>query len=226
MAVLAVAVHDSSASPPAPAAAVAGRIDRVSQSRAVIDGGVTGGLRAARPVAARPAGAVPVPTPPVVGPVLAASPPQSITIPKIGVRTGFVGLGLAADDTVEVPKRYDIAGWYTGSPTPGQLGPAIVLGHVDSTRGPGVFYRLGELAPGDRVQIGRRDGSTASFEVTGVRRYSKTAFPTIAVYGNTDHAALRLITCGGAFDRKTGHYADNTIAFARLVASSGAISAS
>ncbi|MGH9099930.1 MAG: sortase domain-containing protein, partial [Acidimicrobiales bacterium] len=112
---------------------------------------------------------------------------------------------------------YNEAAWYEYSPTPGQLGPAVIEGHIDSAaEGPSVFFDLGALVPGDHVDVARADGTVAVFTVTGVREYPKTSFPTTAVYGNTDFAALRLITCGGAFDYATGHYLDNTIVFASL----------
>ncbi len=104
------------------------------------------------------------------------------------------------------------------SPTPGSLGPSIIVGHVDSAKGgPSVFFRLGELRAKDSVTITRVDGSVATFSVTAVRRYPKDAFPTRLVYGNTADSALRLLTCGGPFDEKTGHFRDNIIAFATLV---------
>ena len=154
--------------------------------------------------------------------VMPRSKPVSLVIPSIGVRSSLLSLGVNADDTVEVPSgtSYDEAGWYRFSPTPGSLGPAVILGHVDSgARGASVFFKLGRLKPGDRVLVTRRDGSVAVFEVTGVRRYPKARFPTRLVYGNTDHPALRLITCGGSFDAATGHYVDNVVVFASLVGS-------
>jgi sortase (surface protein transpeptidase) len=127
-----------------------------------------------------------------------------------------------ADGTVQVPSgtSYDEAGWYKFSPAPGSLGPAVILGHVDSgARGASVFYKLGSLRPGNTVMVTRRDGSIAVFDVTGIRRYPKERFPTQLVYGDTDEAALRLITCGSSFDFSTGHYVDNIVVFATLVGS-------
>jgi sortase (surface protein transpeptidase) len=130
-------------------------------------------------------------------------------------------LGQAADGTLAVPPpgpHYDQAGWYRYSPTPGALGPAVIVGHIDSARsGPSVFFRLGELRPHDTIEVARADGSVAVFGVDDVRRFRKTDFPTGLVYGNTDHAALRLITCGGPFDDGTGHYLDNVIVTASLL---------
>jgi Sortase domain len=155
------------------------------------------------------------------GSVMSRSRPVSIDIPSIGVRSSLLSLGVNADKTVQVPSGagYDQAGWYRYSPTPGSLGPAVILGHVSGTRGASVFYELGRLRPGDRVRVTRRDGSVAIFEVARVRRYPKDRFPTQLVYGNTDHPALRLITCGGLFDSTTGHFVDNVVVFASLVGS-------
>lgn len=129
-------------------------------------------------------------------------------------------LGLTADDALEVPApgpHYNEAAWYRYSPTPGSLGPAVLLGHVDSaTDGPSVFFRLGELRPGDRVSITRADDSIAVFIVDEVHRYAKNNFPTELVYGDINHAGLRILTCGGAFDETTGHYLDNIVVFASL----------
>lgn len=161
---------------------------------------------------------------PVVGPVLRRSVPRRISIPAIHVSSGVQRLGLAPDGTLAVPKpgpHYNEAAWYDGSPTPGQEGPAIMEGHVDSVaQGPSVFFRLGALRPGDHVYVTRADRSVAAFTVNGVRRYPKNAFPTSLVYGNTNHAALRLITCGGSFDGATGHYRDDIVVFAHLTGSS------
>ena len=155
---------------------------------------------------------------PDLGPVLTASPPVAIDIPSIGVRTSnFVDLGLAADGSLQVPRDFASVGWYTGGPSPGELGPAILGGHVDSHNGPAIFYRLGALRPEARVTISRKDGSTATFSVDRVQRFPKDRFPTALVYGSTNRAELRLITCGGSFDRKSGHYVDNVVAFAHLV---------
>jgi sortase (surface protein transpeptidase) len=141
-------------------------------------------------------------------------------IPSIGVHSELQSLGLTDDGALEVPAGalYDQAAWYRHSPTPGSLGPAIVLGHVDSAaNGPSVFFRLGELRPGDLVIVDREDGSTATFAVDEVHSYAKDDFPTKVVYGDIDHAGLRILTCGGAFDDSTGHYLDNVVVFASLL---------
>jgi hypothetical protein len=164
-----------------------------------------------------------VTVPKVVGPVLPASKPVAMDIPAIGVRSVVQYLGLTAQHTLQVPApgpHYNEAAWYKYSSTPGALGPAVISGHVDSAaQGPSVFYKLGELRRGDKVLVTRADDLVAVFRVDGVRRYPKDHFPTRLVYGNTDHAALRLITCGGSFDSSTGHYLDNIVVFASLVGS-------
>ena len=148
--------------------------------------------------------------------VLPRSEPVRLRIPSIGVETALVRLGLDAASALEAPADFAVAGWFIHAPTPGELGPAIIAGHVDSKRGPAVFFRLHRLVPGDEIRVERADGRTAVFRVVAVERHAKEAFPTAAVYGDTDHAALRLITCGGAFDRASDHYRENLIVFARL----------
>lgn len=147
------------------------------------------------------------------GVVLPASHPVAVAIPKIGVRSRLVDLG-KTDGKMDVPKPA-VAGWYTGGPTPGALGPAVIAGHV-TWNGPAVFYRLGRMRPGDQVMVTRKDGKTAVFTVTRVARFSKSRFPSEAVYGPIDHAGLRLITCGGTYDRARRKYLDNVIVFAKL----------
>jgi sortase (surface protein transpeptidase) len=142
------------------------------------------------------------------------SKPVSLTIPSIGVQTGLVHLGLTASGALQVPPTTTVAGWYTGSPPPGAVGSAVIAGHIDSVAGPGVFYHLSSLRPGDRVYVRRADGSLAVFRVTVVRSYLKDAFPTGDVYGPVPDAELRLITCGGTFDYATGHYVSNTVVYA------------
>lgn len=160
----------------------------------------------AAPVGAEPTGTV--------------AAPVSMAIPSIGVRSDLLRLGVNGDGTVEVPPLTpdDQAGWYQRGPAPGAVGPAVVLGHVDSAEwGPGVFFDLGALRPGDEITVTREDGSVAVFAVDRVERHRKDDFPTIEVYGNTDDAQLRLITCGGAFDPDARSYEDNVVAFASLV---------
>ena len=161
--------------------------------------------------------------PEVTGPVLPSSKPVSVEIPAIDVRSSLQYLGLTDEHTLEVPApgpMYDIAAWYKYSSTPGELGPSVIYGHVDSAaQGPSVFFDLGDVEPGDKVLVERHDGVVAVFRVDGVRSYPKERFPTRQVYGKTDHAALRLITCGGPFDEGTGHYLENIVVFASLVGS-------
>jgi len=205
-----------------PAAAIA-----LAAGLAVIAGGTAGLLltrhatAAIRPVAAG-AAALPAPTGPIVAPPPSAAPrpaaaPVSLTIPLIGVQTRLVRLGLAADGELQVPSSTSVAGWYTGSPRPGAVGSAIVVGHIDSLTGPGVFYRLSELTAGDKVYIRRADGTLVEFRVTSVQTYLKDRFPTEDVYGPVPDPELRLITCGGAFDAATGHYLSNIVVYATEV---------
>jgi sortase (surface protein transpeptidase) len=157
----------------------------------------------------------------VVGPVMPTSKPVSLAIPAISVQSSLISLGQTAQGSLEVPAPgpdYNKAGWYRYSPTPGSLGPAVIAGHVDSkAEGRSVFYDLGDLHPRDKVLITRADGKVATFAVDDVKRFHKSQFPSALVYGNTDHAALRLITCGGPFDRDTGSYRDNIVVMASLV---------
>jgi len=153
----------------------------------------------------------------VAAPVMAASPPVRVQIPAIGVDSGLMDLGLQDDGTLEVPATGFPAGWFTGAPTPGEQGPAVIAGHVDWGGVPGVFYDLRDVVAGDEITVSRADGSTAVFRVAEVGRYDKDAFPTAAVYGDLDHAGLRVITCGGEFDHAAQSYEDNTVVFADLV---------
>ena len=146
--------------------------------------------------------------------------PVSLAIPAIDVQTDLMPLGLNGDGTVEVPplQEDDEAGWYEPGPEPGAVGPAVVLGHVDSAEwGPGVFFDLGAMGQGDEISVTRADGTVAVFAVDRVERHPKDEFPTIEVYGNTDDPQLRLITCGGDFDSGARSYEDNVIVFATLV---------
>ena len=139
--------------------------------------------------------------------------PLSITIPDIGVASPLVATGVLPDGTVDVPADAGIAGWFTGGPRPGEQGPAVIMGHVDSRRtGPGVFFRLAELPIGAVVVVDTTTGPQR-FVTREVSRFPKDEFPTDLVYGAEAGATLRLVTCGGSFDRSTGHYRDNVIAF-------------
>ena len=166
--------------------------------------------------------ALPAPTGPIVAPPPPADPrpvprPVSLTIPLIGVSTRLITLGLTGSGALAVPSSTAVAGWYTGSPKPGAIGSAIIVGHIDSLTGPGVFYRLPQLRPGDKVYVKRADGTLVEFRVTSVQTYLKDRFPTQAVYGPTPDPELRLITCGGAFDYASGHYLNNIVVYATEV---------
>jgi hypothetical protein len=148
--------------------------------------------------------------------------PVSIEIPAIGVHSALLHLGVKPDGTMQVPplQRASLAAWYKYSVTPGQIGTSVIEGHVDNKRGPAVFFRLGALRPGDLVNVRLADGITAVFRVTGVRQYLKSKFPAKAVYRDaTRFAALRLITCSGAFDYATSQYLSSTVVYAFLVSS-------
>ena len=171
-----------------------------------------------------PADVPPVTAPaadPGVPPAMARSAPVRLQVPSIGVDSSLMELGLNRDGTMQVPPTGFPAGWYTGSPSPGELGPAILAGHVDWARSPGVFFDLRRVAPGDEVHVSRQDGTTAVFRVTRVEAFAKDEFPTATVYGDIDHSGLRLITCGGVFDRKARSYVDNLVVFAELVVARG-----
>jgi len=152
-------------------------------------------------------------------PALRSSPPVSVTIPAIGVRSQLLHLGLNRDGTIQVPSlttSADEAAWYKYSVTPGQTGTAVIEGHVDSYQGPAVFFRLGALRPGNQIDVTLADGTTAVFRVTGVREYAKAKFPVKTIFGPADYAALRVITCGGDFDTVSGHYLSSVVVFATL----------
>lgn len=156
------------------------------------------------------------PLPPTPDVVPDGDLPASVQIPSIRAASTLVQLGTAADGTLEVPTDYAQAGWYDEGPAPGERGPAVIAGHVDSRSGPAVFYRLRELKAGDVVTVRQRDGDIVRFTVTRVEQYAKDAFPTARVYGPAAGPVLRLITCGGSFDRSTGHYRDNLVVYANL----------
>lgn len=142
--------------------------------------------------------------------------PVSVRLPSIGVSSDLQRLGRDADGAIEVPDDWQQAGWYRQGPRPGQAGPAVILGHVDSRTGPAVFYRLHELRAGDEVHIDRADGTTVTFVVERIEQHAKTRFPTHDVYLPTLRPALRLVTCGGPFDTASRHYRDNVVVFAGL----------
>src|SRR4051812_8724380 len=168
------------------------------------------------PPAPRPAG--PPPAPPAAHATHPArvARPVRVRIPAIGVDAPLVSLGLDASGALEPPRGFREAGWWAGGARPGERGPAVIAGHVDSKTGPAVFFRLDRLRARDPIVIVRRGGSRVRFLVQRVARYRKAAFPTAAVYGPTRGSTLRLITCSGAFDSASGHYLDNTVVYARL----------
>ena len=149
----------------------------------------------------------------------AVAPPVSVSIPAVDIRSRLIRLGLTKDRELEVPTDYGLAGWFTGGPRPGEKGPAVIAGHVDSRTGPAVFYRLRDLRPGDRIVVQRQDGTAATFAVTAVAQYPKDSFPTSDVYGPVPQPELRLITCGGSFDRQQSSYRANLVVSATLTAS-------
>jgi hypothetical protein len=137
--------------------------------------------------------------------------PVRLRVPSLGIDTGLQRLGLAADGTIAAPTRWDVAGWYDKGPRPGQPGPAVIVGHVDSRTGPAVFFRLAQASPGAAVLVDRADGSSVHFRVAGRQQVAKSAFPADLVYSPQLATVLRLVTCGGAFDPVTRHYRDNII---------------
>ena len=164
-----------------------------------------------------PRHAEPVPPTRATGAV-SSGRPVSIQIPAIGVDARVVAVGLGPDRSVEVP-AVDLAGWYEPGPRPGEAGPAVIVGHVDSRRAPAVFFRLGQLRRGDRIVVGRARGGARSFAVERVERQPKQVLPVARIWNPTRRPVLRLITCGGSFDRATGHYRDNLIVYAGLAKS-------
>lgn len=150
---------------------------------------------------------------------MARAEPAEVRIPRIGVNAKIMNIGVDAEGVLEVPplEEAHLAGWYRLGPSPGEVGNAVVVGHVDSyTNGPAVFFELGALLPGDIIEISRKDGSVARFVVDGVTSYPKSAFPSDLVYGPSPQAGLRLVTCGGEFDKKNREYRDNVVVFATL----------
>src|SRR5215467_4489235 len=139
--------------------------------------------------------------------------PVSLVIPAIAVRTSLIKLGRTSQGTLQVPTSTSVAGWYTASPRPGEVGSAIIAGHIDSEAGPGVFFRLRLLRPGNLVYVRRADGTLAVFRVYAEHMYVKAEFPTQQVYGPEPDAELHLITCGGVFDSATGHYLSNVVVY-------------
>ncbi|HEY1761488.1 MAG TPA: sortase [Acidimicrobiales bacterium] len=153
-------------------------------------------------------------------PTIARSRPLRLIIPSLTINTVVGVLGLQADHQVMVPTNTHIVGWYDDGPTPGEVGSAVILGHVDSFTGPGTFFYIKNLKAGDAITVKLADGIVTHFAVTKVVQYSKTAFPDQLVYGSHGTRSLQLVTCGGTFDHETGHYESNIVVFSRFVSSS------
>lgn len=142
--------------------------------------------------------------------------PVRVRIPAIGVDSSLQTLGLTRSGELQTPSKWQQAGWYGDGVRPGDIGPAVIAGHIDSVSGPAVFYRLRELHSGDRVYVSRADGSTVTFTVSTIAQYPKSRFPTEAVYGPTSEPVLRLVTCTGVFDARHHNYLDNLVVTAVL----------
>jgi len=143
--------------------------------------------------------------------------PVRLRISALEVDSKVEKLGLQRDGSIAVPGRTDVAGWYEYGPRPGEPGPSVILGHVDSTAGPGIFFDLYRTKPGTLIRVDRADGSAVTFKITRVARVPKVQFPTDLVYAATLDPTLRLVTCGGSFDPARRSYRDNVIAFAEPV---------
>ncbi|MFD5145735.1 class F sortase [Streptomyces sp. NPDC058401] len=173
------------------------------------------GATVGQPAEQAPAGQ---PTPPLEVEVLDHSSVQRIRIPSISVDAPVMTVGLDAQGWVDAPPPQDknLAGWYLNGISPGQQGSAVIVGHVDNAQGPAVFYGLGSVQKGSRIEVARYDGRTAVFEVYGVEVFSKSTFPGSRVYGDTGQPELRVITCGGGYSKGRG-YDGNVVVFARMV---------
>jgi hypothetical protein len=169
---------------------------------------------AARPDGDQSGFAADAPQPP---PPLVRSDPIRIEIPAIAVKADIIPVGVDFNGGLQVPPldQAMLSGWYSLGASPGEFGNAVIVGHVDSQKtGPAVFFNLGRLVAGNVIRVTRRDNSAVRFKVDDVRSFAKNEFPTDLVYGITDRAQLRLVTCGGQFDKKTGSYLNNIVAFA------------
>jgi len=198
----------------------AGRWRRASCRAAAIALAATlAGCGSAAPVSTAVAGPPGAPATVSSSLFLPKSAPVKVIIPALEVKARLIELGLRPDRTMEVPPGAATAGWYSGSPTPGELGPAVITAHVSWRGTPGVFADLKTLDTGDQVGVRRADGGLALFEVLRVEQYAKSRFPTEEVYGDIQYAGLRLITCAGEVDPETGEYPDNVVVYAGLVGS-------
>lgn len=147
---------------------------------------------------------------------ISRSTPTSFTISSIKASGSLISLGRNTDDSVQVPADYQQAGWYQQGPAPGEQGSAVILGHVDSYKGTGVFFSLKKVKAGDMIDVTRADGKTAHFKVTDVRMYLKSQFPDQLVFGPRGGATLQVVTCGGDFDQSAKSYLSNVVVFSSL----------
>ncbi len=184
--------------------------------RAIASARPTSGLETMTATPSPAPSATSSPTPRTDDPKVA---PVRLSIPALGVSRDLLRLGLRPDNTVEVPSSQDadFPGWYRLGPSPGQVGSAVILGHVDSVRGPAVFYELRNLVPGNHVDVRLRNGATAHFAVRKVATYPNDEFPARKVYASQGVRALNLVTCGGIYDKARGGYQSNVVAYTRLV---------
>lgn len=189
-----------------------------------ITGAIYFGFNLSKPAEIKPPIAIAIPAPsevqtpqPQQPKTLPRSEPTRVKITRLGIDGPTVTIGLQADGTLGIPYKAGDIGWYDKAPTPGELGPAILVGHVDWRGSRGVFYRLREVIPGDIVEVDRADGKTIKFTVNTVKQFEQDNFPTQEVYGNIDHAGVRLITCSGVFNKETRRYSHNTVVYGSLV---------
>ena len=202
--------------PPASAALPASGVPDAA-SAAGSSPGTGGSPSTSKPAATPSPTPTPTPSPSPSTPAAPAATPTAISIPEIGVSHSLIQLGQNSDGTIQTPPLTapEVPGWYRYSPAPGQVGPAVIVGHIDGTTGAeGVFYNLGALRPGETVDVTRSDHTVAVFRIDGVNKYAKSSFPTLTVYGNTTNPQLRLITCAGPFENQ--HYLDDIVVYATL----------
>ncbi len=159
-----------------------------------------------------------VSVPTIASLALPASDPTHISAPSVGIDADIIQVSQDSTGAIEMPPLFSWeAGWYKYSPTPGQIGPAIIVGHVDTYKGISVFWNLRYLKEGDLISVTRADGRIAKFKVIGLEQFYQNNFPTDKIYGNIKYPGLRLITCGGSFDSQTASYTENTVVFASMI---------